>query len=384
MTRKEILEHTLRGKPSGTIPAAPLYMGLYCEPIRRRKMAEVLREMAAGRETMHLSFEDHLEAELEAWARTWQQFDTPPDWMRCKFGTSRTAAEGSTVTVTENECIWESADGSREINYGVEYDATAGSSVDVWDKDVTINTDDDIKALVPVREAEQCIGDGQAEFIQRAIDRWSDDFLLKCNTGTPFWGGYSLFGFAGLMHMLHDSPEILSKVFQRVMQARLSVIRAYYEAGLRCLFVEECLTGSDIISVDDYERLAWPFMRDMLAAAVDMGFVVVFYHTGAIEGRLPFLSRCPAHAVAFEEEKKTINIDLAEIRDAVGPQKAIYGNLDVTALRDASKDAITAEIARQKETAGEPFVASVGSPVTLDTPPHRVSWIAEAAREISR
>lgn len=384
MTGKQILQSTLRGNPTGITPSAPLYLGgLYCEPIRRKKMAEVFREMAGGRSEITLTFDDHLDAELEAWQRTWDEFETPPDWMRCRFGTSRSAAEGSTVTISDQRCIWRSADGSRQIDYAADYDASKASSQDVWDKEVTISDESEIEQLIPVSSPDSWLEDGRTEFISRAIKRWGDEVLLQCITGTPFWGGYSVFGFAGLMHMVRREPDILRKILRRVLKARLALIEAYSRMGLPCLFVEECFTGSDIISVEDYEHLAWPTVRDLLDEAVKMGFLVVFYPTGAIEGRLPFFARCSAQALAFEEEKKNIVIDLAEIRKAVGPDRAIFGNLDVTVLRDAPKATIVEAIRSEKEQAGEPFVASVGSPITLDTPPERVSWITQAAREIS-
>ena len=90
---------------------------------------------------------------------------------------------------------------------------------------------------------------------------------------------------------------------------------------------------------------------------------------------MPYLAQSAANALAFEEEKKNIKIDLAEIRSVVGPEKTIFGNLDVTSLRDASREKVHALIAEQARAAGAPFVASVGSPVIVDTPPERVSWV---------
>ena len=192
-----------------------------------------------------------------------------------------------------------------------------------------------------------------------------------------------MFGFAGLMRMVRQNPQMLEKLFARLLENRLACIRAMREVGLGCLFVEECLTSADMISESDFERLVWPFLRDMLAAAVDMGMLTVFYFCGEIEGRIPYLARSAAQALAFEENKKNIVIDLAAIRKEIGPEKVLFGNLDVVMLRDAPRQVIFAQIAAEAQAAGQPFVASIGSPVTLDTDPERVSWITEAARELS-
>ncbi len=378
-----MLEQTLRGEAAEAVPAAPLYMGLFCEPIRRRKLAEVYREMAGGNGEIKLSFDDEVAARLEAWDRTYALFGSPPDWMPCTWGPPRSQADGCRVEITEASCLWHSADGSTAVDYDADHAATAGSSVDVWDTEITITYDSDIEALVPVQSWESWLDDGQEIMIQRAQERWGDRFLLSGSTGTPFWGGYSVFGFAGLMRMVRQEPEMLERLFARLLQNRLACIRAMREVGLGCLFVEECLTSADMISESDFERLVWPFLRDMLAAAVAMGMLTVFYFCGEIQGRIPYLAQSAAHALAFEENKKNIVIDLAAIRKETGPGKVLFGNLDVVMLRDAPKQAIFAEIAAQAEAAGQPFVASIGSPVTLDTDPERVSWITEAARALS-
>jgi len=379
---KQILKSTLAGRRSDAVPSAPLYMSLYCEPIRRRKLAEVYREMAGGGREIRLTHEEDTEARLEAWSRTWNTFDSPPDWMPCMWGTSHKQSEGCRVDISATSCLWHSADRRSVADFGAEHVATAASSVDVWDRELTVADDDDIQRLVPLQAWESWLQDGQDGMVRRAQARWGDRFLLYGSTGTPFWGGYNLCGFAGLMRMVRQAPGVLEKLFARLLANRLAYIRALHEVGLRCLFVEECLTGADMISESDFERLVWPFLRDMLAAAADMGLLVIFYFTGQIEGRLPYLAECAAHALAFEENKKNILIDLAAIRKQIGPEKALFGNLDAVMLRDAPKQAIFAEINAEATAAGPPFVASIGSPVTLDTQPERVSWITQAARAL--
>lgn len=377
-----VLERTLRGEQADGVPAAPLYMSLFCEPIRRRKLAEVYRQMAGGKSHMRLSIEDEMEAHLEAWDRTWQVFDDPPDWMPCRWWVSPGTHDGSQVELGDGSCLWHSAGGAGSTDYEAAYDASATSSVDVWDREITITDDSDIDALVPSVSSESWMTDPAREMVARSQGRWGERFLLTGAMGTPFWGGYQVLGFAGLMRMVREGPELLGKVFGRITANRIAAIRAMHSSGLRCLFIEECLTGADMISERDFAALVWPYLRDMLAAAADIGMLTVFYFCGQIEGRLQYLAQSAAHALAFEENKKRIVIDLAEIRGEIGPEKVLFGNLDVVYLRDESRQAIYADISAQAQAAGKPFVASTGSPVTLDTPPERVSWIAGAARHL--
>jgi len=299
-----VLEPTLRGEQVEAVPAAPLYMSLFCEPIRRRKLAEVYRQMAGGHSQITLSIEDEMEAHLEAWDRTWQVFDDPPDWMPCRWWVSERMHDGSEVELGDGSCLWHSADGSSSTDYEAPYDASATSSVDVWDREVTIADESDIDALVPPVSSETWMTDPAREMVARSQARWGERFLLTGAMGTPFWGGYQVFGFAGLMRMVHEQPEVLGRLFQRIMENRIAAIRAMHELRLRCLFIEECLTGADMISESDFATLVWPYLREMLAAAADMGMLTVFYFCGQIEGRLPYLAQSAANALAFEENKK--------------------------------------------------------------------------------
>ncbi|HCU37346.1 MAG TPA: hypothetical protein DGT21_18510 [Armatimonadetes bacterium] len=383
MTGRQLLESTLAGRPVDAVACAPIYLSLYCEPIRRRKLAQVYREMAAGRSEFRLSYDDELDALLEANERTYSEFTTRPDWMRVSLGPARGAVEGGRyVSIAENSCIVHSGDPATGTDLEAHYEATHSSSVDMWDEGTTISDETDVERLVPLYQWESRLDDEQGLLADRSLKRWGDDYLLQGHTGTPFWGGYHLLGFAGLMRMVRENPALLEKLFARVMHNRIADIRALAETGLRCLFVEECLTGADMISVQDFERLVWPFLRDTVQAAVDMGMQVVFYFTGEPRGRVEYLGQLAAHALAFEEDKKNIRIDLAEIRSIVGPGKALFGNLDVVMLRDADRTTLAAEIAAEAAAAGSPFVVSMGSPATLDTPPERISWLTEIAREL--
>lgn len=383
MTGRQRLENTLAGRPVDAVACAPIYLSLYCEPIRRRKLAEVYREMAAGRSEFKLSYENELDALLEATERTYSEFRTRPDWMRTSLGPARSAvAAGRFVTITDATCILHSGDPAAGTDLEAHYEATHASSVDMWDEKDPIRDEADIQRLVPLDPWESWLDDDQGLLVERSLKRWGNEYLLQGSTGTPFWGGYHVLGFAGLMRMVHENPALLEKLFARVMESRIAGVRAMAEAGLRCLFIEECLTGADMISVQDFERLAWPFLRDMVQAAVDMRMQVVFYFTGEAQGRLEYLGQLAAHALAFEEDKKNIRIDLGQIRSVIGPEKALFGNLDAVMLRDADRATLAAEIAAEATRAGAPFIVSMGSPATLDTPPERISWLTEIAREL--
>ncbi len=120
----------------------------------------------------------------------------------------------------------------------------------------------------------------------------------------------------------------------------------------------------------------------MLEECRQIGLQTVFYHCGAVEGRLDLLAGSAADALAFEESKKGFVVDLARIRREIGPDKVLFGNTDVVLVRDGSPERIAADVQRQYAEAGPRFVASIGSPLTLDTDEEKIAALAEAAESL--
>jgi uroporphyrinogen-III decarboxylase len=225
---------------------------------------------------------------------------------------------------------------------------------------------------------------GALEYTTRAMSRFADRFLLYGSTGAPFWHCYSRLGFVGLMTGLRERPDLVDAWAQADLQRLLAVAAALRHAGVSCMFVEECLSGADLISVPHYRRHALPPTRDLLAGLKGMGFRVVYYYCGSVEGRLEYLAQLPADALAFEESKKGFTIDLGQIRETLGPDRLLFGNTDAVLLRDGSEAQIAADVARQYAAAGPRFVVSQGSPATLDTAPEKLDVLGRVGESAGR
>ncbi len=55
-----------------------MYLGLYLAAPRKRAREQVCRELLGQRQELELSYDEVLEAELEAWERAWAVFRRPP------------------------------------------------------------------------------------------------------------------------------------------------------------------------------------------------------------------------------------------------------------------------------------------------------------------
>lgn len=379
MTRSDIMRRALCGAVDVPVPAAPLYLSLYFEPLRRLKLAEVYREMAGGRGELRLSYEDELQARLEAWRRAWASLPSRPHWMPLVGCPSRAALEGARVVVDEQHCLWYApVRDTPETDYSApSYNHCPG----VWEPAAPPTTIDGVRAALPRWRAEQWLPD---EWRTLLLQEFGQEQLCYASCGSPFWSGYSLFGFAGFMQNLRLNPEPLLAASALCLENTLQYAQAMRQLGIECMFVEECFSGSDLISGEDYRRFCWPYLRDLLAELKQLGFLVVFYHTGGIDERLELLARSAADALAFEESKKGFSIEVGEIRRAIGPEKVLFGNTDVVLLRDGNEQQFEADVRQQYEQAGSRYIASTGSPLTLDTPPEKLSMFVEAVGRVTR
>ncbi|MEA3400004.1 MAG: uroporphyrinogen decarboxylase family protein [Armatimonadota bacterium] len=367
---------------SGGAPDPPVcmqtYLGLFLEPRRREALAAVYGEMLGGAGERELSFEELVEAQFDAWERAWSVLQRPPAWMPTRFGPTR-AAGGTRIMLREGRVLSQ-APGGEPVDV---IDAPKGSTTDVWDRRSDVASRDPDR-IAPVEDAAAHRQSGTLELPRRAVERWGDEYLVYGSVGAAYWSAYSALGFAGLMETMRSGPELLAEIIAnrtRTLCGRLDLLA---EAGVECIFTEECLSSSDLISEEDYLRFSLPAARELLQHARDLGLRTVYYCCGGVEDRLEHLAELPADVLAFEESKKGFEIDLGQVRRAIGDDRSLLGNIDATLLRDGSEETIRRAVRAQFDAAGPLLATSLGSPVTLDTEPWRIDAMVAATEQVQR
>jgi len=373
-TRKQRALGLTEGRPADPPVCMQTYLGLYLEPHRRRALAGVYRELLGGAPERALSFDERLEAELDAWQRAWAIFEHPPAWMPTRW--SPVSHGQITRIAVRDGRIVAGIDGGDLVDV---IDAPKGSTTDVWDRRETAGSLDP-KALAPAWDARAAIESGAAELARRAVTRWGEDHLVYGATGAPFWSAYSCLGFAGLMETMRSDPGLLDEIIRRRLDTLRATLDVWAAARLECVFIEECLSSSDLISEADYLRFSLPAARDMLQHARELRLRTVYYYCGGIEGRIEHIATLPADVLAFEESKKGFELDLGAIRRELGPDRPLLGNIDAVLLRDADEASIRRAVGEQYEQAGPLLAASCGSPLPLDTEPGNLDIMVEAAQ----
>lgn len=349
------------------------YLGLFLEDKRREALAAVYREMLGDAPERTLSFEEVSEAELEAWARAWSVLQSPPAWIPVRGWPTR-KADGTRIMLRDDRLLV-TAPGAEPVDVIA---APKGSTRDLWDRAEPVDPDA-LPAPPTLQEARER---GSLHHPQRAVERWAAEYLVHGHVASPFCGLYSLLGFVGMMEAMRADPALLEAILENRLAHTMVMLDLYAEAGVECVFIEETLSSSDLISEADYLRLSLPSAHDLLTHARERGLKTVYYYCGAIEDRLEHLAQLPADALAFEESKKGFVLDLGAIREALGPDRALLGNIDSALVREGSEAAIRREVQRQFEVAGPLLATSAGSPLVTDTEPRRLDLMVEAARDL--
>jgi len=185
------------------------------------------------------------------------------------------------------------------------------------------------------------------------------------------------------MTAMYDAPDLLTDAMESLLNFKLGLLEHFRNAGGNGVRIEECLASADIISPEMYERFARPYEERLVEGIRSLGLKAILYFCGDVMPRLPALKEMPLDALMVEESKKGFEIDIGQVREAVGPELCLLGNIDVyEVLEKGSEEELEAEVARQVRSAGAQgrFIVGVGSPVTLVTPSERVDLLIRIAR----
>ena len=210
------------------------------------------------------------------------------------------------------------------------------------------------------------------EALSRIVSALGKDvFIVACFDQYPFSLAAALMGINEIMLKLHDDPG-----FVRALMARCEAYALAYGQALS-------QTGADMLSGGDspaglvgpalYEEAVLPAERnvlDKLKPAV--GIPVSLHICGNATPILPLMAASGADVLELDHA-----VDLATACRIVGPDLALWGNLDpVSLLARSTPGRIRAEasaaIAATRAAGHSRFVLSSGCTLAVETPPENL------------
>lgn len=329
-------------------------------------------------------FDPDIQAQLE-WRREVAQ-SIGHDWFQITGSKpAEQRAKQRLETQGEEAFLVDDADGARRQLSRPQVSGVGTSVAETRHVDHLPESVEQIDQLIRIPASDPTALAGEDDLPQAVLADYGRDLFPVAHAHSPLWECYSLWGFEGMMVMIAQRPELVKRACERVMAKVVWQVRRHAAMGAKGVWIEECLT--DQVSPNAYSSLCLPGLRGVTDAIRAAGMKSIHYFCGEPAGKWDLLLDSGADALSLEETKKGFVVDLAEVAEIVRGRMALLGNLDVYAvLQRGSEDdlrrALTQQIAAGRANSSR-FIASLGSPVTPDTPPRRVRLYCEMAREMS-
>ncbi len=194
--------------------------------------------------------------------------------------------------------------------------------------DQPISTPSDVAALPDV-DAEE-IGPTVIETLRRVRRELSDDVALLGFAGAPLSlaaylvEGRGARGFPLLRAMAAADPQTFETLLAKLARVAAAFLIEQAKAGAQAVQVFDSWGG--ILSRRDWERLVRPHLRDLLHEIGRAGVPRILYFQES-DHLLDSVLELPAECFSLDWK-----VDLEAVREQVGPDKALQGNLDPAVL----------------------------------------------------
>lgn len=243
-----------------------------------------------------------------------------------------------------------------------------------------INTKADVDRLIPLETADSVIERGMFEVIRTMAQACGDtEYIEAGGIGSIFRFAMGIIGFPDGYIFMREKPDVFKRLLERLTEQNIEYAKAYKALGADGVHTGDLWVGGDLVSHDDWMEFAFPYTQELNRQMRRLGLKVKYYFVGDARPRLDSFKRLEMDSLQVEE---SFGIDIAQVRRAVGPDVCIHTNVDAIYLMDHGKPfEVEAALAAQVEAAGgsRRLICSLGSEVTLNTPPENLDTLITAA-----
>jgi uroporphyrinogen decarboxylase len=176
--------------------------------------------------------------------------------------------------------------------------------------------------------------------------------------------------FSKARKLLYTNPELCHQALQRITDTTIAYLKAQIAAGADMVQLFDSWAGFP--SPEQYKVFGVPYIKQICEAVTEVPVTV--FAKGAFFARHD-LAQIPCRTIGLDW-----NMDIAESRAIIGPDKTIQGNLDPCVLY--AEDAV---IRRETEKMLQSFangrhIANLGHGVYPDTNPEKVKVFIETVK----
>ncbi|MBN1422100.1 MAG: uroporphyrinogen decarboxylase family protein [Planctomycetes bacterium] len=192
----------------------------------------------------------------------------------------------------------------------------------------------------------------------------------------PIAEGADLRGLETMLMDLVEDPPFVRDLFSFIIDLELVFARAQVEAGADVIGIGDA--AASLIDGALYEEHVVPFEKRLIEGIQALGVPARLHICGKIDQLLPGIASLGADVIDIDAPT-----DVGAVREAVGPDPVLLGNLDPVAfLLNGTPETVQAELARCHAKAGERFLIGAGCEIPPASPRKNVLAMAAYASRV--
>ncbi len=413
---KNPLMELFAGKNPAITPSMPICQATSSLPFQARRIVEkwIERVGASGGNTIDINFDDYVAVRVEVFKEIFEKFVPRYSWFNTPTQASKEGLEGSKIQIRGEEIFHLTGEGKEHLMGSVAHpkseDILAGAADEVavtWDStlgwksfketpewDPPANRVEEFKRGIKYEINDSSSGDegsiGSEPWIPAKAMGGTEVLHAVCIATewahTPYDGATSPFqnacyqlGFEGLMESIYLAPELVHKAAEMAYPKDGPGYKRTKESGVGIVYMFQMYGGGDLLGPKQFEQVVAPEVQAALDFYHERGFWVVYYPMGNATPHLEPMKDLNWDALSLEESRKGYEIDLKRVREVMGPDRLLFGNMPVEHIDQGNKEAMLKEARYQIKHAGQNghFILSCGTPVMPGTPAEHVRYFCK-------
>lgn len=202
-------------------------------------------------------------------------------------------------------------------------------------------------------------------------ERLAEDLSILGWVEGPAAEGADLRGVSAFLMDLMDDETFAGELMDLCVDVGIAFGRAQVDAGAETIGIGDAIASQ--VDPGTYERLIQPREKRLVAGLREAGALVKLHICGNTTHLLPGIADLAVDIVDVDHM-----VDLGQVREAVGDEVVITGNLDpVAVVLNGSPGQIREAVLRAYEQVGNPYMVNAGCEIPPGTPPENLRALCE-------
>ncbi len=184
--------------------------------------------------------------------------------------------------------------------------------------------------------------------------------------------GHSKDGFPAAKTMLYSDPDLFRSLLQRIARATATYLRAQIAAGASAVQLFDTWVGE--LTLDQYREFELPATQ-LLIEEIGAGDTPVILYSKASSHLLAAAAESGANVLSVDWR-----VDLATVREQVGPRIALQGNVDPCVLLGPEEGVRRAAREAVENTGGVGHILNLGHGILPQTPVENARAFVQAGQ----